>query len=52
MSPFVKDVYNDYFQMLQTLYVKLVALYYESMPSFRLFSTFAIYFILFQIYLN
>jgi hypothetical protein len=37
MSPFVKDIYNHYFEMLQTLYVKLVALYYESMRHFRFF---------------
>jgi hypothetical protein len=37
MSPFVKDIDNDYFQMLQTIYVKHVALYYESMPSFKCF---------------
>jgi hypothetical protein len=43
MSPFVKDVYYNYFQMLQTFYVKPVTLYYESMPSFRFFSTFTIY---------
>jgi hypothetical protein len=35
MFPFLKDLYNEYFRMLQTLYVKLAALYYESMPSFR-----------------
>jgi hypothetical protein len=37
MSTFVKDIYNDNFEMLQTFYVKLMALYYESMPSFRFF---------------
>jgi hypothetical protein len=37
MSTLVMDVCNDYFQILQTFYVKLVALHYESMPSFRFF---------------
>jgi hypothetical protein len=47
MSPFLKDVYNDYFQMLQIFCAKIVALYYESMPRFYFFSKFVIYFILF-----
>jgi hypothetical protein len=29
MSTFVKDIYNDNFEMLQTFYVKLMALYYS-----------------------
>jgi hypothetical protein len=51
MSPFVDDLHNDYFQMLQSLYVKLVALYHESMPSFSSFLA-RLQFTLFQIYPN
>jgi hypothetical protein len=37
MYQFVKDVYNNYFQMLQTFYVKLVGQYYMALPSFMIF---------------